>query len=239
MRVWDIHPGYLSRQSLLGQHAEIHALFAVIEGKKRGYAQHPETRRWKDKLNRLKNKHDLSVLEMKLRGFNHASPFAAGRDHDSCRTLDYVDTPFDQINILRCKYLKRNQAGRIPLPKNAFEFWAHYKYSVMARGYNYYLDIQTNLRLKERYPLDEGGHLIGQVLEKMDKPVTVPALANVVDHLWGYFKQEASTTEKEIYLNRKPEEYPLLVKFFYDLAGKYSRSYLLHSTIFADFTDQF
>lgn len=35
MRVWDLHPGYLSRQSLLGQHAEIHAVHAVIYDQKK------------------------------------------------------------------------------------------------------------------------------------------------------------------------------------------------------------
>ncbi|MDD4764978.1 MAG: pyrimidine dimer DNA glycosylase/endonuclease V, partial [Atribacterota bacterium] len=28
MRVWDVHPGYLSDKSLLGEHVEIHALFS-------------------------------------------------------------------------------------------------------------------------------------------------------------------------------------------------------------------
>ncbi|MFW5896791.1 MAG: pyrimidine dimer DNA glycosylase/endonuclease V, partial [Bacillota bacterium] len=30
MRVWDIHPGYLDRGGLLGQHAEIHAVWSVL-----------------------------------------------------------------------------------------------------------------------------------------------------------------------------------------------------------------
>ncbi len=239
MRVWDIHPGYLSRQNLFGQHAEIHALANIIGGEKKGYAAHPETRRWKGKLNCLKRRHDLNVLEIKLRSYNHASPLAACRDNDPAPALVYVDTPVEQINILKQKYRERNRAGRIPLPKNAFEFWAHHKYSVMARGYNHYKDIQAHLRLKERCPLEEEGHLIGQILEIMGKPVFVPALTNVVDHLWGYFKKEASEAEKETYLKLKSEQLPALVPFIYGLARKYNCSYLLHSTIFADFTDQY
>lgn len=238
MRVWDIHPGYLSRQSLLGQHAEIHALLSIIEGDKKGYAQHPETLRWKNQLNCLKYKHDLSVLEMKLRNFNHSSPCAACSDHDVDRTMDYVDTPVDQINILRQKYRNKKQAGRIPLPNNAYELWAHHKYSVMARGYNHYKMIQDYLSLKERHPLEESGCLIRQIMEIMEKPVTVPALGSVIEHLWGYFKREASEAEKAAYINRKPEDFGLLVRFIYNLSQKYDCTYLLQSTIFADFTDQ-
>ena len=37
IRVWDVHPGYLSRTRLLGEHREIHAVWTVItEEKKEG-----------------------------------------------------------------------------------------------------------------------------------------------------------------------------------------------------------
>lgn len=244
MRVWDIHPGYLSRQSLLGQHAEIHALFAVIDGQKKGYAAHPETLRWQENPARLIKVHDLTVLEMLLRGFNHASPLknSACSDQDSktkqnCDPLQYIDHPVDQVSILRRKYLAKNQQGRIPLPKNGFELWANYKYSVMSRGYNYYKEIQGLLRGQYRCPLEEAGHLFDQIIVIMDLPIITPALSNVVDHLWGYFKKEASAAEKEIYLKWKTKDLLFLISLFYDLAGKYDRPYLLHSTIFADFTE--
>ena len=240
MRVWDIHPGYLSRQSLLGQHAEIHALYSVISGTKKGYSKHPETKRWNDKLGGLVHIHDLTVLEMQLRGFNHVSPCEKGAENCSYPGSGsgpvYVDPPAEQIEILFEKYRQNDASGRIPLPGNAFEFWAHHKYSVMARGYNYYKEIQAHLRGKEKYPLPEAGPFIEQILKIIKEPVTTPALANVVDHLWGYFKNEASPEEKEIYLRRKTGDLPHLVNFFYTLARKYNRVYLLHSTIFADFT---
>jgi len=46
MRVWDINPGYLNRQSLLGEHRELHGIISIIVNKKKGYANHPETVRW-------------------------------------------------------------------------------------------------------------------------------------------------------------------------------------------------
>ncbi len=245
MRVWDIHPGYLSRQNLLGQHAEIHALFSVITGRKKGYAAHPETRRWQDCPGRLRRIHDLTVLEMSLRGFNHASPCGeraslAPSSYNAAnqeKTPGYVDAPAEQIAILGQKNREKGRSGRIPLPKNGFEYWAHHKYSVMARGYNYYKDIQAYLRPIENCPLQEAGQLFEMIAAVMEKPVTWPALGNVVDHLWGYFKREASEAEREPYLKRQPEDLPALVRYFYDLAVQYNRVYLLHSTIFADFIE--
>lgn len=237
MRVWDLHPGYLSRQNLLGQHAEIHALFTILDGEKKGYASHPETLRWKGKLGRLKRIHDLTVLEMKLRGFNHASPFALCSDLDQ-QNLTFVDHPIEQIAILHTKYLQRNQAGRIPLPVNIYELWAHHKYSAMARGHDHYKNVQALLRNKKRCSFEEAGYLSEKIIKLLDLPVTASALANVVDHLCGYFKREASDAEKERYLSRQTEDLPALVRFFFELACKYNLQYLQHSTIFADFTEQ-
>jgi hypothetical protein len=45
MRVWDIHPGFLNRQSLLGEHREIHAIHTIVSRQKKGYSRHPETLR--------------------------------------------------------------------------------------------------------------------------------------------------------------------------------------------------
>ncbi len=240
MRVWDIHPGYLSRQNLLGQHAEIHALYSVLAGKKKGYANHPETRRWNGNLLPLRRMHELTVLEMKLRGFKHKSPCAEPGKCESLpeaeKRMGYIDSPAAQFAILKQKYRDRDQSGRIPLPKNAFDFWAHHKYSVMARNYRYYKEIQGQLMRANKYPLNEAGFLIEQILEIMKKPVPASAFANVIDHLWGYYKDKAEPEEKDIYLSQKNNDRQYLLGFFYELALKYNRVYLLHSTIFADFT---
>ena len=49
----------------------------------------------------------------------------------------YIDPPAKQLSILGEKY-KQLEGGRIPLPKNAQQLWAHYKYSVMARDISAY-----------------------------------------------------------------------------------------------------
>ena len=46
MRVWDIHPGYLNRDSLLSEHRELHGVAAILSQGLKGYSAHPKTRRW-------------------------------------------------------------------------------------------------------------------------------------------------------------------------------------------------
>lgn len=74
MRIWDVAPQLLCRSHLLGEHREGHAVFAVISGGRRGYREHPETKRWVGKLPALARRHALVADEMRRRGYRHASP---------------------------------------------------------------------------------------------------------------------------------------------------------------------
>ncbi|HEX4568534.1 MAG TPA: pyrimidine dimer DNA glycosylase/endonuclease V [Vicinamibacterales bacterium] len=38
MRIWDVAAGYLNRQSLLGEHRELHGLHNIVTLGRRGYA---------------------------------------------------------------------------------------------------------------------------------------------------------------------------------------------------------
>lgn len=79
MRVWDVDPSILCRSHLLGEHAEVHGVSAVIAGARTGYSAHPEVQRWRGKLPALKKRHDALVAELERRGYQHASPMAAAR----------------------------------------------------------------------------------------------------------------------------------------------------------------
>ena len=79
MRVWDVSPRVLCRAHLLGEHREIHAVYAVIARGSEGYSRHPETLRWVGKLPALVVRHAHVADEMKLRGYRHASPIRATR----------------------------------------------------------------------------------------------------------------------------------------------------------------
>jgi hypothetical protein len=130
MRVWDIQPGYLNRQSLLGEHTEIHALISVVENQKRGFARHPETLRWKSHLGALRFWHDQTVAEMVLRGYQHHSP--VGQAAFGPWPELYLDAPGKQFALLRRRY-RGKESGRLPLPRTNRQLWAQHRYSVLAR----------------------------------------------------------------------------------------------------------
>lgn len=103
MRVWDIAPEKLCRQHLLGEHREIHALWTILTQGKKGYANHPETRRWRGKERALLLRHDRIAAEMAARGYHHRTPLdpalAAGTDVQD----EFVDPPEEQVELLRRK----------------------------------------------------------------------------------------------------------------------------------------
>ncbi|MFV0439386.1 MAG: pyrimidine dimer DNA glycosylase/endonuclease V [Desulfopila sp.] len=74
MRIWDINPGYLNRQSLLGEHRELHGIVSILVNNKSGYSRHPETLRWLDCGWALSLRHQLLAAEMSLRNFTEKSP---------------------------------------------------------------------------------------------------------------------------------------------------------------------
>jgi hypothetical protein len=103
MRIWDLPPERLCRQHLLGEHAELHALWTILTQGRKGFSSHPETLRWKGKLNALSRRHGRLVAEMKRRGYNHRSPLdrrLATGDHTQAQLVDSIE---DQIAALRRK----------------------------------------------------------------------------------------------------------------------------------------
>jgi hypothetical protein len=74
MRIWDVDPPSLCRSHLLGEHRELHAIWTILTQGKRGYANHPEVRRWQGKLAALYERHEAQVTVMTRRGYRHASP---------------------------------------------------------------------------------------------------------------------------------------------------------------------
>jgi hypothetical protein len=149
MRVWDVNPGYLNRQSLLGEHTEIHALVSITENEKRGFAHHPETLRWKRHLGALKLRHDLVVGEMALRGYQHHSPVEGSSWGPWPDT--FVDTPGAQFAILSRKYEQR-EPGRIPLPRTVQQLWAQHRYSILARDTALAQEVEQRLTEPEPVP---------------------------------------------------------------------------------------
>ena len=188
MRIWDISPGYLNRQSLLGEHRELHAIVSIVVNGKTGYSRHPETLRWTEFGWALRMRHRQLACEMALRGYTDRSPVTINTRENEWPGI-FVDNPFTQLQLLKEKYTDREN-GRIPLPENPQQFWSHHKYSVLARNQNIYKKIGRSVagnsisfsRMSEIF-----------TLMLREKPSS-GGIRNAVQHMWGYVsvKQEDS-----------------------------------------------
>jgi hypothetical protein len=84
MRVWDLPAGYLNRQSLLGEHRELHGIYSILTNKKSGHANHPETVRWVRTRSGLATRHRQLVAEMSLRGYVDRTPIRISTPRAKC-----------------------------------------------------------------------------------------------------------------------------------------------------------
>lgn len=103
MRIWDVEPTHLCRQHLLGEHRELHGLWNILTEHKRGYAQHPETQRWRGKQAALFLRHEALVAEMARRGYRHASPLDRRLATGLAVQDAYVDSLAAQVRMLQNK----------------------------------------------------------------------------------------------------------------------------------------
>lgn len=103
MRIWDLPPEQLCRQHLLGEHRELHALWTILTEGKAGYAQHPETRRWRGKLLALYRRHGALVAEMERRHHRHASLIDPRLATGAGVQDEFINTSEEQAAVLRGK----------------------------------------------------------------------------------------------------------------------------------------
>ena len=71
MRVWDLPPQLLCNRHLVAEHFEIHTIWSVLTRGLKGWARHPETLRWAERLRALYGRHEADVAEMTRRGRHH------------------------------------------------------------------------------------------------------------------------------------------------------------------------
>lgn len=103
MRVWDIEPKKLCRKHLLGEHRELHAIWTILTTNKKGYRNHPETKRWEGKLAALYRRHENQVQEMVARKYQHHSPLDAKFAVGGKVQRSLVNTIEEQIELLTNK----------------------------------------------------------------------------------------------------------------------------------------
>jgi len=196
MRIWDINPGYLNRQSLLGEHRELHGIVSILTHGKKGYSRHPETMRWVDSTWALRQRHQQLVAEMELRGYSDRSPVSVEFTDNVNRWPGlYIDEPYQQFIILKTKYTDK-EPGRIPLPANAQQVWSQHKYSLLARDVELYKKIGKEVSLMK--PSQEFSQTALLLTEYLRRQPSLGGVRNALQHMWGHVSDSSIQTEISI-----------------------------------------
>ena len=113
------------------------------------------------------------------------------------------------------------------------ELWAKNKYYVLSKSQKVYLEIREYLKQKELDVL----WLNEKIQEARDMKESKKDFSNAVLHIWGYFKKEASTMEKEElfdilneYMEGKNNQ-DVVIEYINTLLKKYPNEYLEKSTL--------
>ena len=116
--------------------------------------------------------------------------------------------------------------------KECEELWAKYKYYVLSKSHNAYLDIREYLKEKEV----DIAYLQEKIQSVKDIKESKKDFHNAILHVWGYFKKDASETEKQG-LFALLEEYregensqDAVIQYLNALLKKYPNPYLEEST---------
>ncbi len=221
MRIWDVNPGYLDRQRLLGEHRELHGLYNVLTLGRQGYAHHPETMRWRNCVAALCLRHAQLVAEMRLRGYRHASPLPTPAGEEIVWPQLWIDPPARQFALLAGKQAAGNSA-RIPLPRDSEQLWAQHKYSMMAHAPALYARLGRDLA--EGRCTNDLPALAERLVRELQQAPAASCLHNALLHMWGYVAgDEAQPTGNQD-----------LLAAIQRLAVSQGRSYLLHSTALSE-----
>ncbi|MCM3731773.1 YbgA family protein [Fictibacillus nanhaiensis] len=127
----------------------------------------------------------------------------------------------------------------ISLNKETDLLWASEKYTVMAKGYNFYKDIQGKMR--EAQSAEDYMEIEKRIVRLKQKPFDKKALINTLEHVWGYFKKTADESDKQQFFSLLDElrdaedehfdEIPYEIHLYmHYLLQKYPSDYLKQST---------
>ena len=113
------------------------------------------------------------------------------------------------------------------------ELWAKNKYYVLSKSHKAYLEIRAYLREEEPDVL----WVNKKIQEARDMKDSKKDFSNAVLHIWGYFKKEASTMEKEElfdilnkYMEGKSNQNSV-IEYLNTLLKKYPNEYLEKSIL--------
>ena len=121
------------------------------------------------------------------------------------------------------------------IKKECEELWAKNKYYVLSKSHKVYLNIREYLKEKEV----DIAYLQEKIQSAKDIEESKKDFHNAILHVWGYFKKEASETEKqglfaileEYREGKKSQE--AVIQYLNALLRKYPNQYLEESTFLA------
>ena len=121
------------------------------------------------------------------------------------------------------------------IKKDCEELWAKNKYYVLSKSHKAYLDIREYLKEKEV----DIAYLQGKIQSVKDIEESKKDFNNAILHVWGYFKKDASETEKqglfvllEEYMKGENGQ-EAVIQYLNALLKKYPNQYLEESTFLA------
>lgn len=113
--------------------------------------------------------------------------------------------------------------------------WSKYKYSILEASPSIHNQIRNLLKDKEKYPVEKFYSLIEEALEAEE---SIGAIINGAEHVWGYFKNKASSSEKKRF-EKLLKDYKVgktriksIKNHLEKLSEKYNEEYLLDSYYF-------
>ena len=113
------------------------------------------------------------------------------------------------------------------------ELWAKNKYFVLSKSHKTYLEIRGYLKGTELDIL----WLNEKIQETRDMKESKKDFSNAVLHIWGYFKKNASTIEKQVlfdilneYMEGKNNQ-DVVIEYINTLLKRYPNEYLEKSTL--------
>ena len=113
--------------------------------------------------------------------------------------------------------------------------WGRYKYTILEKSAAEYQAIRTLLKDKSAYPVRGFYSLIEDALAKETQP---GAAENAAQHVWGYFKNKATSQERTEFAKNMDNyrtgtgSLATVKRQLFKLAEKYETEYLLQSLYF-------
>ncbi|MGY3766612.1 YbgA family protein [Vagococcus vulneris] len=113
------------------------------------------------------------------------------------------------------------------------EKWAQEKYAIMAHSQKHYQQIRELFRNNE-WTEHKHQKFIQLLADAYTYEPSIGSLTNAYQHIWGYFKNKADTSEKKqflCYLSDLPQSNYLIKHQLINLTLKYEIVYLMQSTL--------